>query len=143
LLFIRDKGLYWHTSKPFESVFVLTPTGAFQKDEGGKAVKMDAAQPAVRAAAGIFMALFSIDLPSLNREFRLFGIPTASGWQIGLKPRQASMSAVFAQAIISGATRVEEIELRDSRGDRTVIRLVGTELFSREATAAERLLLSE
>lgn len=143
LLFLRDKGLYWHTRKPFESVFVLTPTEAFQRDEGGVAIKVDAAQPAVRAAAGIFMALFSIDLKSLNQDFRLYGVPTPSGWQMGLKPKRAAMAAVFAQAIISGAAQVQEIELTDSRGDRTVIRLSEVELLQREATVAERALLSE
>jgi Outer membrane lipoprotein carrier protein LolA len=143
MFFLRDKGLYWRTQKPFESVFVLTPTGAFQRDEGGAAVKVDAAQPAVRAAAGIFMALFSIDLKSLSHDFRLYGVPTGSGWQMGLKPKRTTMTAVFAQAVIRGAEQVQEIELTDSRGDRTVIRLVEVELLQRDPTSAERALLVE
>ncbi len=142
LVFLRNRGLYWHTLKPFESTFILTPTAMIQKDEGGAAIKMDAAQPAVRAAASIFMALFAIDLKALSNEFRLYGVPTSTGWQLGLRPKNSAMSAVFTQAIVSGAAQVREIELQDAHGDRTVIRLLETELLQREPNADERALLA-
>jgi len=143
LLFLRNRGLYWHTLTPFESTFILTPTGMVQKDEGGIAIKMDAAtQPGVRAAASIFMALFAVDLKTLSNEFHLFGAPTPTGWQLGLRPKNSALSAVFTQAIVSGAARVQEIELQDAHGDRTVIRLLDTELLQREPTLDERARLA-
>jgi hypothetical protein len=140
-LFVRDRGLHWRTLKPFDSVFVLTPSAMSQKDEGGKEFKMDAkSQPAVRAAAGIFMALFAVDLRALDKDFRLFGLSTTEregGWLLGLRPKSAAFKSVFTEAIVSGAVQVRQIELRDAHGDRTVIRLLDTELLKRAPTAQE------
>jgi outer membrane lipoprotein-sorting protein len=142
-VFIRGQGLYWHTIKPFESVFVLTPQGMTQQDEGGKSFKMDAAeQPGVRAAAQIFMALFSVDLKALDNDFHLFGAPAGSGWQLGLRPKNAAMSQVFTEAVVSGAAQVQQVELHDAHGDRTVIQLLDPQLLTRPPTAQERALLS-
>jgi hypothetical protein len=141
-MFLREQGLYWHTLKPFESVFVLTPQSMTQQDEGGKSFKMDAAeQPAVRAAAQIFMALFAVDLKALDRDFRLFGMASGAGWRLGLRPKSNAMSSVFSEAIVSGASQVEQVELRDAHGDRTVIQLLDPQLLSRPPTPAERALL--
>lgn len=151
-VFMRDRGLYWHTLQPFESVFVLTPTAIVQQDEGGAAMKMDAArQPAVRAAAGIFMALFSVDLQSLAKQFDLYGsvdetaeksAQKSGAWQLGLRPKDSAMSAVFKRAVVNGAARVQAVELQDAHGDRTLIQLLDTELSNREPTAQERALLA-
>jgi len=142
-VFVRERGLYWHTLKPFDSVFVLTPTAMLQKDEGGKELKMDAAtQPAVRAAAEIFMALFAVDLKALDKDFHLFGKPDGAGWLLGLRPKNKAMNAVFTQAIIGGASQVKQVELQDAHGDRTVIQLLDTQLLTRAPTAAELALVA-
>lgn len=143
-VFLRDAGLYWHTVKPFDSVFVLTPNAMTQRDEGGAALKMNAAeQPAVRAAARIFMSLFAVDVKALEGEFHMFGVAVEGGWRLGLRPKNSAMSALFTQAIVSGATQVREVELQDAYGDRTVIQLHGTELLNRAPTAAEHALISQ
>lgn len=141
-VFLREKGLYWHTIEPFDSVFVLTPTAMSQHDEGGAALTINAnEQPAVRAAAQIFMALFAVDVTTLEREFQMFGVPEDKGWRLGLRPRNAVMSAVFTQAVVVGDRQVREVHLQDAYGDRTVIQLQSTELLSREPTPQERALL--
>lgn len=143
-VFLRDAGLYWHTIKPFDSVFVLTPGAMVQRDEGGAALTMNAAeQPAVRAAARIFMSLFAVDVAALESEFHMFGVAVDGGWRLGLRPKNAAMSALFTQAVVSGAAQVREVELRDAYGDRTVIQLQGTELLQRAPTPAERALVSQ
>lgn len=145
-VFLRDAGLHWRTVKPFESVFVLTPESMVQQDEGGAALTMNAnEQPAVRAAARIFMALFAVDVNALESEFLMFGMPDvevgASGWRLGLRPKNAAMGAVFTQAVVIGDSQVREVRLHDAYGDRTVIQLRDTELLVRAPTAQERALL--
>ncbi|HTE43362.1 MAG TPA: outer membrane lipoprotein carrier protein LolA [Steroidobacteraceae bacterium] len=142
-IFVRQRGLYWHTLRPFDSVFVLTPNAMSQQDEGGKAMKLDAAsQPAIRAAAGIFMALFAVDLKALDKDFQMFGQPGAKDgqWLLGLRPKNSALTAVFTEAIISGAAQVRQVELRDGHGDRTVIELQDTELSGRAPTQQELAL---
>jgi outer membrane lipoprotein-sorting protein len=142
-VFIRDTGLYWNTLQPFASVFVLTSKAMTQRDEGGKALTVDAReQPAVHAAAQIFVALFAVDVVALNADFNLFGMKTDKGWQLGLRPKNAALNAVFTEAIVSGAGQVEQVELRDAQGDRTVIQIHDGTLLGRAPTAAERALFA-
>lgn len=141
-VFLRGEGLYWHTIKPFDSVFVLTPSAMVQQDEGGAALTLNAGdQPAVRAAASIFMALFAVDVKALETEFQMFGMPDANGWRLGLRPKNAAMSAIFTQAVVVGDKQVREVRLQDSYGDRTSILLQSTVLLSRTPTEEERALL--
>jgi hypothetical protein len=125
-LFARDIGVWWHTQTPFDSVFILTREGARSRDEGGTETKVSAEdQPGVAVAARIFFALFALDFAALSRDFDTCGMPVGKAWQVGLRPRQAAMAAVFSEALIEGATQASRIELRDPHGDRTEILLPG------------------
>lgn len=122
--FVRDLGVYWHTRQPFDSVVILTEAGIVQADEGGAPARIAAGeQPAVRLVAKIFMALFTLDVASLRRDFDLYGGQHDDRWAIGLKPRTKAIAGVFSQATVTGAADVEQVVLTDARGDRTVIDL--------------------
>lgn len=124
-LFARELGVWWHTQTPFDSLFILTREGARSRDEGGTETKVSAAdQPGVGVAARIFFALFALDFDALSRDFDTYGVAAGlgdKGWQVGLRPKQAAMSAVFSEALIEGVTQAKRIELRDPHGDRTEI----------------------
>jgi hypothetical protein len=125
-VFVRDLGVYWHTQQPFDSVVVLTGAGLEQRDGGEPALRVNANdQPAVRVIADIFMALFTLDVGILARDFDLYGGKVPDGWNVGLKPRSRAMASVFAQATVAGRDEVEQVVLTDARGDRTVIELSG------------------
>jgi outer membrane lipoprotein-sorting protein len=73
-VFVRDLGVYWHTQQPFDSVVVLTGSGLVQRDGGEPALRVNSdEQPAVRVIANIFMALFTLDVGILARDFDLYG----------------------------------------------------------------------
>jgi hypothetical protein len=121
-LFARDIGVWWHTRTPFDSVFILTREGARSRDEGGTETRVRAEdQPGVAVAARIFFALFALDFEALSRDFDTYGAPAGKAWQVGLRPRQAALLAVFSEALIEGSAQAERIELRDPHGDRTEI----------------------
>jgi hypothetical protein len=125
-VFVRDLGVYWHTLEPFDSVVVLTGDGLEQRDGGEPALRVNAGeQPAVRVIADIFMALFTLDVGILARDFDLYGGKAPGGWIVGLKPRNRAMAGVFSQATVTGKDDVEQVVLTDARGDRTVIDLTG------------------
>jgi len=126
--FARDLGVYWHTQQPFDSVFVLTQQGMVQRDEGAETLRLSAdEQPAVRVIANIFLALFTLDVATLNASFDLYGQPPSasskSQWVVGLKPKSGAVANVFQQALISGGKDVQQVVLTDKHGDRTVIDL--------------------
>jgi outer membrane lipoprotein-sorting protein len=143
-VFARDLGVYWHTQVPFDSVFLLTPSGARQRDEGSETFRMDAKQqPGVRAALEIFVALFRLDVESLANNFQLYGVSDQQGWRIGLRPRAAAMSSVFTQAIVAGRTQIERIELSDGNGDRTEIVVQDVQTNSAAPDAQIRALFAD
>ncbi len=122
--YARDLGVYWHTTEPFDSVFLLTQRGIVQRDEGAETLRMSAdEQPAVRVIADIFLALFTLDVSSLSATFDLFGKSEGARWIVGLRPKAAAIGSVFKQATITGAQDVEQVVLVDAHGDRTVIEL--------------------
>ena len=142
-LFARDIGVWWHTRTPFDSVFILTREGARSRDEGGAETQVSAdQQPGVAVAARIFFALFALDFEALSKDFDTYGVPTGSGknagWQVGLRPKLAAMSAVFREAVIEGAGHATRIELRDTHGDRTEIQFPQVDILSDGLSAADR-----
>jgi hypothetical protein len=141
-LFARDIGVWWHTRTPFDSVFILTRDGARSRDEGGAETGVGAEQqPGVAVAARIFFALFALDFEALSKDFDLYGMPAgapAAGWQVGMRPKLAAMSAVFRQALIEGAAHADRIVLEDAHGDRTEIRLPEVQVLGTGLTADDR-----
>jgi hypothetical protein len=141
--FVRDLGVYWHTRQPFDSIVVLTREGLVQSDEGGPAQSIAAReQPAVRLIANIFMALFTLDVSSLRRDFDLYSGKQEERWIIGLKPRNKAIVGVFSQATVAGAEDVEQVVLTDAKGDRTVIDLRSITYSSDPAGADVRALFA-
>ena len=144
-VFARELGVYWHTQQPFDSVVVLTPGGILEKAEGAQTLHLSADdQPAVRMIANVFLALFTLDMASLERNFELSTETPAKtgGWTIGLKPRSSTIANVFVRATVSGTTDVEQVVLTDARGDRTVIDLTGISYSNAPPSAATRALFA-
>ncbi|HMN44778.1 MAG TPA: outer membrane lipoprotein carrier protein LolA [Povalibacter sp.] len=142
-IFARDLGVYWHTQQPFDSVVVLTNSGIVQRDEGAQTLQLSAdEQPAVRVIANIFLALFTLDVTSLSRNFDLYGLSQGERWIIGLKPRSSAIASVFRQATVTGSGDVEQVVLTDAHGDRTVIDLSAIEYSEAAAGADVRALFA-
>jgi hypothetical protein len=142
-VFARDLGVYWHTQQPFDSVVVLTNSGIVQRDEGAQTLQLSAdEQPAVRVIANIFLAMFTLDVTSLSRNFDLYGLSQGGRWIIGLKPRSSAIASVFRQATVTGSGEVEEVVLTDAHGDRTVIDLSAIEYSDAAPDADVRALFA-
>lgn len=135
----RDLGVYWHTRQPFDSLFLLTPQGMTQRDEGAETLRLNADQPAVRVVGSIFLALFTLNVTALSQNFDLYGHKLTDKWTIGLKPKSSTVASVFKQAVISGQRNVEQVTLTDQHGDRTVIDLQAI-VHLNEVTPATRAL---
>ncbi|MGD9842984.1 MAG: outer membrane lipoprotein carrier protein LolA [Steroidobacteraceae bacterium] len=139
-VFARGLGINWHTREPFDSEFVLTAKGITQRDEGKTTMQVSAVeQPAVKVVARIFLALLSLDVASLQDSFSLSGIQQDKQWRVGLQPTVAAINAVFKDAIVSGSTQVEVLNLNDANGDRTEIRFTALR-YDKEITASDRAL---
>lgn len=141
-VFVRELGIDWHTREPFDSDFVLTAQGITQRDDGKTTMQMSAsAQPAVKIVANIFLALLSLDVSSLQSSFALSGMQKDKQWQVGLRPTVPAITAVFKEALVSGAGQVENLLLRDANGDRTEISFSDVQ-YAASITANDRAVFS-
>jgi hypothetical protein len=124
-VFAREAGIEWHTLAPFDSQFLLGPTGITQRDEGAETLHIDTSeQPAMQVVARVFLALFALDVEALSHDFELYGAENGAGrWVIGLKPRAEALGSVFRHAIVRGGASVESVMLEDGNGDRSEILL--------------------
>jgi|HigsolmetaAR202D_1030399.scaffolds.fasta_scaffold00150_15 hypothetical protein len=142
--YVRGLGVHWHTKRPFDSEFVLTQEGILQRDEGTETLRLSAQeQPAVRVIAEIFLALFTLDVTSLNASFDLYGRSQGERWIVGLRPRTETIGSVFKEATIKGAKDVEQVVLSDAHGDRTVIQLQDIRYSATEPDASVRALFAQ
>lgn len=136
-VFARDLGVFWHTRQPFDSVIVLNAAGMTQIDEGAAPLRLSAEeQPAVRLVGNLFAALFTLDIARLGRDFELFGTGEGKQWTLGLKPRASGLAGVIRQVTVVGSDDVEQVELTDAHGDRTLIELSAIQ-YSRDGPPAD------
>ncbi len=145
----RDVGVRWHTRTPFDSVFVLSREGMSTHDEGGTLTSIRAQdQPGVAEAARILFELFALDFAALEGDFDIYGSANAGSaasrpWQVGLRPKQSALAAIFKEAIVAGSDRASRIELHDAHGDRTEILLLDVLASPAGLTADERQRFAE
>lgn len=117
-----DHGLLWLLQQPIRQDYRITPQGIARRGEQG----WQAVDPQGGSARQnqLFLAVLSGDTQALQRDFdlQLKGDPDA--WRLQLTPRGALLKQIFAGIEIQGGETVTRIELHETQGDRTLIRLL-------------------
>lgn len=124
----REQGIWWHTQLPFDSEFILTQNSMAQLDGGKVATRLTAEQqPGLRVVGDVFFSIFALDPSALAGNFELFGQRgERDAWTMGLRPKASALRNVMSETVITGAIRVDKVELWDSHGDRTEITLTSS-----------------
>ncbi|CAH6940515.1 putative transmembrane protein [Vibrio chagasii] len=130
--FLLDKssGLLWTQTTPFPVNLVLTNNKLSQKfaDQPAKIIT-DKENPMAFYFSHIFLSVFHGDTQKLQEQFSLSFQPATvqssdhntGSWTLTLKPKSAPMNAVFEAITLQGNGDIERIELKEIRGDSTVI----------------------
>ena len=130
--FLLDKssGLLWTQTTPFPVNLVLTDNKLSQKfaDQPAKIIT-DKENPMAFYFSHIFLSVFHGDTQKLQEQFSLSFQPATvqssdhntGSWTLTLKPKSAPMNAVFEAITLQGNGDIERIELKEIRGDSTVI----------------------
>ncbi|WP_061019764.1 LolA family protein [Vibrio splendidus] len=132
--FLLDKssGLLWTQTTPFPVNLVLTDNKLSQRfaDQPAKIIT-DKENPMAFYFSHIFLSVFHGDTQKLQEQFALdFEPATATrsdkktekkSWALTLTPKSAPMNAVFEAITLQGQSDIERIELKEIRGDSTVI----------------------
>lgn len=132
--FLLDKssGLLWTQATPFPVSLVLTDNKLSQRfaDQPAKIIT-DKENPMAFYFSHIFLSVFHGDTQTLQEQFSLSfepaNEPSSGGsaentlWTLTLTPKSSPMNAVFEAITLQGHNDIERIELKEIRGDSTVI----------------------
>lgn len=122
----RGKGIVWHVVRPFESTLVVKPDSLQSRGSDGKLTTQIRAQdePVLRTVNAMLFAVMSANLTELAQHFEVTGQATPKGWSLHLVPRDPTLAQWLTAVDLQGNQFVQEVKLREARGDSSVIRLV-------------------
>lgn len=117
----RDHGLLWLLQTPLRQDYRIDATGIARRDPNGW--QMLPSHSAGAEQNRLFFAVLQGDSSGLQRDFALSLSGDAHQWQLRLIPRSLLLKQIFKQIDITGATYVQRIELQETQGDSTVLRM--------------------
>ena len=117
----KDHGLLWQLNSPLKQDYRITALGIARRN--GSEWQMLPGKSAGAEQNRLFLAVLQGDSSGLARDFelRLQGQPTQ--WTLTLTPRSLLLKQVFTQINIDGGELVQRIELQETQGDSTVLKL--------------------
>ena len=117
----KDHGLLWQLNTPLKQDYRITALGIARRN--GSEWQMLPGKSAGAEQNRLFLAVLQGDSSGLARDFelRLQGQPTQ--WTLTLTPRSLLLKQVFTQINIDGGELVQRIELQETQGDSTVLKL--------------------
>lgn len=117
---VSQKGLLWQMKKPFAVNLRITPKGIMQWDGEQWLTANKIGQ---EEQIGLFLGLLGGDIQGLSSQFDIQLSGSAQNWQLTLVPNNLLMKQIFNQIIVRGDKLVNQIELNETQGDRTLILL--------------------
>ncbi|WP_323150812.1 outer membrane lipoprotein carrier protein LolA [Pseudomonas glycinae] len=117
----KNHGLLWLLKSPLQQDYRISAKGIARRDATGWQLLPNKSAGAEQNR--LFLAVLQGDSSGLQRDFELALSGDAQQWQLTLTPRSVLLKQVFNQINISGGTLVNTIELLETQGDSTVLRM--------------------
>ncbi|GLH41948.1 outer-membrane lipoprotein carrier protein [Pseudomonas atacamensis] len=117
----KNHGLLWLLKTPLQQDYRITANGIARRDSNGWQLLPNKSAGAEQNR--LFLAVLQGDSSGLQRDFELALSGTAQQWQLTLTPRSVLLKQVFKQINIDGGTLVQTIELLETQGDSTLLRM--------------------
>lgn len=137
-------GLIWRVREPVTSTMVVSERHLVETVEGRETLRVTAEErPALRMIATAMLAVFRSDGDQLKKFFEIdIESPDIDDWALRLRPRGDGAADFMDGMRIRGGARVECVEVAESGGDRTVIRLVNVSTSAGGLTPEEQAELA-
>jgi hypothetical protein len=119
----KQFGLLWLLATPLKQDYRIGPTGIARRDVDGSWQLL----PNKSAGAEqnrLFLAVLQGDSSGLQRDFELQLKGDAQAWQLSLTPRSLLLQQIFKQINIEGGALVQRIELLETQGDSTLLKMI-------------------
>lgn len=117
----RERGLLWQLTSPLQLDYRIDEQGIARRDAGGW--QTQPGQDVAAQQSRLFLAVLRGDRSGLEQDFELQLSGSAEAWQLTLLPRSLLLKQIFSAIRIHGGALVERIELLETQGDRTLLRL--------------------
>ncbi|MBC3364056.1 outer membrane lipoprotein carrier protein LolA [Pseudomonas sp. SWRI154] len=130
----KNHGLLWLLQTPLQQDYRITAKGIARRDGNGWQLLPN--KTAGTEQNRLFLAVLQGDSSGLQRDFELSLSGQPQQWKLTLIPRSVLLKQVFNQINIDGGELVQRIELLETQGDSTVLRM-------RDSTSAQPLSEAE
>ena len=117
----KDQGLLWLLKTPLQQDYRITAQGIARRDANGWQLLPNKSAGAEQNR--LFLAVLQGDSSGLQRDFDLQLQGEAQQWKLTLTPRSLLLKQVFTQINIDGGALVRTIELLETQGDSTLLRM--------------------
>ena len=117
----KNHGLLWLLKTPLQQDYRITAKGIARRDANGW--QMLPGKSAGAEQNRLFLAVLQGDSSGLQRDFELSLSGDAQNWKLTLLPRSMLLKQVFNQINITGGELVHSIELLETQGDSTLLRM--------------------
>ncbi|MBP5952181.1 outer membrane lipoprotein carrier protein LolA [Pseudomonas iridis] len=117
----KNQGLLWLLKTPLQQDYRISAKGIARRDGNGWQLLPNKSAGAEQNR--LFLAVLQGDSSGLQRDFELALSGNAQRWKLTLTPRSLLLKQVFNQINIDGGELVQTIELLETQGDSTVLRM--------------------
>ncbi|MDR9860656.1 MULTISPECIES: outer membrane lipoprotein carrier protein LolA [Pseudomonas] len=117
----KNHGLLWLLKSPLQQDYRINAKGIARRDGNGWQLLPNKSAGAEQNR--LFLAVLQGDSSGLQRDFELALSGDAQQWKLTLTPRSLLLKQVFKQINIDGGALVQTIELLETQGDSTVLRM--------------------
>lgn len=117
-VFQRGRGIFWQTLEPVPSSLVLRADGEVATGEGTAI----AGARALGFVASLLNNVLSGNVAELEGRFHVAGEVMEEGWSLQLTPRERMLSRVIDHIALHGQATIEEVRVRDTEGDQSILR---------------------
>jgi hypothetical protein len=143
-LYSQQRGIQWHQQQPFDSLFIITQRGIWQRSGEKQSVRTEMQdQPAVRSFTQIFLTIFSADPKQIERHFHISMGGQKKHWLMGLVPRSQTVGRVLRCLEINGSNTVHGVRIAETNGDVTSLTFSEVQINSPLLTKHELLLFQK
>lgn len=117
----RELGLLWQLRSPLTQDYRIDASGIARRTAQGW--QLQPGQDVAAQQSRLFLAVLQGDHSGLARDFALQLSGSAEAWQLTLVPHSLLLQQIFSSIRIDGGALVERIELVETQGDRTLMRM--------------------
>ncbi len=122
----KEFGLLWLLSSPLKQDYRISPAGIARRD-AANGWQLLPGKSAGAEQNRLFLAVLQGDSSGLQRDFDLQLKGDTNAWQLTLTPRSLLLQQVFRQINIEGGPLVQRIELLETQGDSTLLKMLDSQ----------------